>query len=192
MADERRHHPDGLSRETVGERLRGKYERAVRAAADTISRKTSTRGDRDKLVRILLEERFMIPQEESRRALRQIARDTGSSYARVAQCDKQLGQATKIALDADPEFRELDRRARSAPAGTDLPIDRTLEHYLAGASAQEFVRRLRAAAAPERAAMILALLKLSDSGIFDAIHTRIARLPMQLRERLFAQVKTSQ
>jgi len=81
LADTRRHDPDNAGRETIGQRLRAKYERAVRTAGDVISGKTSRRGDRDKLVRILVEERFMVPHEESRRAMRQIMR-----RKRLARC----------------------------------------------------------------------------------------------------------
>jgi len=190
LADRKRHDPERPDRETIGERLRGKYERAVYMAADAISRKTSRRGDRDKLVRILVEERFMVPHEESRRALRRIARDTRSSYARVAQCDKQLGRAVRGTLEADPEFHELRRRARGTPDGTDILIDDGLERDLAQASAEEFAARFHSADSSEQARMLNALVELSEGGVFDVLRARVSQLPMHGRERLLWKLNT--
>ena len=187
LADTRRHDPADAGHETVGQRLRAKYERAVRTAGDVISGKTSRRGDRDELVRVLVEERFMVPHEESRRALRQIARETHSSYARVAQCDKQLGAEVRSTLEGDPEFRELHRRLRSDPDGTRAPIDEKSEGDLAELSAKEFVRRFRAAHTHKRADMLESLLRLSDSSIYDVVRDRVLRMPMRKRELLLAE-----
>ena len=190
LADTRRHDPDNAGRETIGQRLRAKYERAVRAAGDAISRKASRRGDRDKLVRILVEERFMVPHEESRRAMRQIARETHSSYARVAQCDRQLGAEVRSTLEADPEFRELHRRARSDPDGTCAFIDDEFEHDLAKLSAEEFVRRVCTTHTHKRADMLESFLRLSDSGIYDVVRDRVSRMPVRKRELLLAEPVT--
>jgi hypothetical protein len=190
LADTRRHDPDDAGHETVGQRLRAKYERAVRSAGDVISGQTSRRGDRDELVRVLVEERFMVPLEESRRALRQIARETHSSYARVAQCDKQLGAEIRSTLEVDPEFRELHRRVRSDPDGTRAPIDDEFERGLAELSAEEFVRRFRAAHTPKRADMLASLLRLSDSDMSDVVRDRVLRMPMRKRELLLAEPVT--
>ena len=67
LRDSRRHAPDAACGETVGERLRDKYERAVRWAADEVLRRVSIRGDRDKLVRVLTEERYLVPHEDEKR-----------------------------------------------------------------------------------------------------------------------------
>ena len=178
------HHPLGPNRETIGDRLRGKYERAVQAAAEEISRKKSKRGDLDKLVRILVEERLMVPHEESRRALRQIARDTRSSYARVAQFDRQLRRTVRETLDTDPEFRELQKRVRGTNDGIDMPIDNGLERELAQASAETFAGRFSSASPHDRACMLNAFMELSDVGILNALRTRVSQLPMHRRERL--------
>lgn len=171
-------------RETVGDRLRAKYERAVRASGAWLSMKGSIRGDRGELVRVLVEQRFMIPHEESRRALRQIARDTQSSYARVAQCDKQLSEAVRETLLADPEFRELRRRARCHPMGTALPMDPGLEDTLARSGAEEFVSRMRRGGRADRAKLLDALLEVANEGIEEDVRHRVAELPAGRREAL--------
>ena len=184
LADKRRHDPDGGDRETIGQRLRGKYDRALRAAGKALCAKTSTRGDRDKLVRLLTEERFLVPHDEAKRPLRQIARDTRSSYARVAQCDKQLREAIRTTLQSDPEFVELNRRIRAEPFGADLPIDLELECELARASTEELVRRFLDANDADRARMLDVILKMSQSDIQDIIRLRFMRLSPRMRERL--------
>ncbi len=184
LADKRRHHPDTSTGETIGERLRGKYERAARTAGDVVAKKTSTRGDRDKLVRVLMDERLLVPNEGSRVALRSIARRTGSSYARVAQCERQLKTVIGDILESDPEFRELQRRARKCSHGTELPIDDELEQNLASVCTVEFVHRFRRATRTERGRMLAVLLEVSPGDIDNVLCGHVVRLPMQARETL--------
>ena len=153
-------------------------------AAGEASAQSSRRGDRDKLVRVLVDERFMIPHEESRTALRAIARQTRSSYARVAQCCQQLGETVRRLLDSDPEFGELTRRARANPTGTSAPIDPALERDLAMISAGEFVDRVREADDDKRGLMLDALLHVSDADVADLIRERVGRLGIAQREKL--------
>ena len=188
LIDRRRHNPEPQSGETIGERLRERYVSAVHTAARTISNKTSTRGDRDKLVRILTEERFLVPHDDARRPLRQIARDTQSSYARVAQCDKQMGVKIRRALETDPEFCELKRRMRTDPLGGDVPIDEEVEHDLVSASVDEFVRRFQNADTRTRAGVLHAVLEVSDNNIETLIRDRFGHLPEMTRGRLLAEL----
>lgn len=177
--------PDAGDKETIGQRLRKKYERAVRSVARVLSLKTSARGDRDKLVHCLVEERYLIPDEDCKTALRQIARDTQSSYARVAQCDKQLVIAIRKALERDPEFEALRARARSAQLGDQEAIDAELENELAKISANAFVREIRSADPERRVHLIDTLLTVTETGLDDVIYSRVARMPTAMREKLF-------
>lgn len=170
--------------ETVGQRLRAKYERAVGLACAALSSKASTRGDRDALIRILREERFLVPDEESRRALRQIARDTNSSYARVAQCDKRLGDAIRDTLEVDPEFHELRKCVRTNTLGSNLPIDQQVETRLLDASTEEFVRRFRSGSTAKRASVLHRILETSNDDLEVVVRSRFRRLPSGLREQL--------
>ena len=183
LADHRRHDPGESAVETIGDRLRGKYERAVRTAAGNVSTRSSRRGDRAALIDQLVEERFLIPHEESKTALRQIARQTRSSYARVAQCDKQLGDEVRRILEADPEFDALTRQARSHPDGGTQCVDETMERDLARTCADEFLRRYRRGDAAERTAMLNALLRVPGCDIEKAVHERIAHWPADRREQ---------
>ena len=181
-----RQRPDAelAHRQTVGERLREKYERAVQEAAQAVSSRASTRGDRERLVRALVEERFLVPEEASRRPLRHIARDTRSSYGRVADCDKQLNVEIRRTLEADPEFRALQKLSRTDPVGAELTIDENLERRLAGITAAEFTRRFAVAQRDVRASMLQSLLELSPGDIEQIVQSRVATLPPDARERL--------
>ena len=170
--------------ETVGDRMRDKYERALRAAGAHLVCKGSARGDRDKLVHILIEDRLLVPQPESRTALRQIARDTRSSFGRVAKCEKQLTVAVRNMLEDDPEFRELNRQAKSTPHGPDLQLDAKLERTLADSSARAFVARLTSATNGDRAKLLYALLVRSGVDIAALAQSHAHTLGPESRERL--------
>jgi hypothetical protein len=191
LTDRRRYEPTDAYRETVGQRLRGKYERAVRAAARDLCARTSTRGDRDRLVRLLTEERLLIPHEDAKRPMRRIAHDTRSSYARVAQTDRQLAESVRDALQSDPEFVELERRSHREPLGPDVPIDGVLERDLARASTEELVRRFLRSSAAVRARVLEMLLKVSHDDIQDIIRPRFRRLDPRTREGFLQRLKAT-
>ncbi|MGD2109186.1 MAG: sigma factor [Phycisphaerae bacterium] len=184
LPDHRRHRPDAVPGETIGERLRDKYERAVRVASDKVSARTSTRSDRDKVVCILLEERLLVPNDESKVPLRSIARRTRSSYARVAQCERQLKELAASFLDADPEFHALRRRARTCPQGPDSPIDAELEQDLASASLAELIRRFRRADRTQRGQLLGTLLRIAPHDTERFIGDQLRRLASEQRETL--------
>ncbi len=170
--------------ETIGFRLRGKYERAAWAAGAVISSATSRRGDRDKLVRVLLEERLLIPDDRERTALRQIARETKSSYARVAQCDKQIAEETRRRLESDPEFIALRQYARSDEAGTEQRITTEMESDLVDVAAKEMANRFRRGTPDQQSDMIDRLLQESGADAERLISDQVRRLPPERRERL--------
>lgn len=184
VAARHEHSDDYEDQETVGSHLRSKYERAVATASERMCTRTSTRGDRDKLVRVLAEERFLIPHDESKRALRQIARETSSSYARVAQCDKQFGEAIRAALESDPEFRVLQAHAHESPTGHRTPMDSSIEREMVDASTQEFTKRFDRADTQVRAGMLERLLTVSSSRMEEYFAERFGGLPRVQRERL--------
>lgn len=176
--------PPAVNYPTVGERLREKYERAVKEAALAVSSRASTRGDRERLVRALVEERFLVPEEGSRRPLRHIAHDTRSSYGRVADCDKQLSEEIRRTLEADPEFHALQKLSKTDPVGGQLFIDENVERRLAGITAAEFSRRFAAAQGDERASLLQGLLELLPNDLEEFLQSRVAALPADARERL--------
>lgn len=176
------------SLETVGERLRAKYERAVRSAQHVLGAKSTSRADRAELVAILVAERFLIPREDAKRPLRQIARETKSSYARVAQCDKQIALSIRQELESDAEFETLARRGRSDPMGYDRPIDPALEHSLARSGADAYVRRFRRSGPVDRANMLGELMGVTGGSVDRLLREHFAELRPAQRERLLRDV----
>lgn len=175
------------ARETVANRLRGKYERALDAACAAVLQSASRRDDRQRLVRMLKEGRFLVPHVELRRALRDIARETGSSYARVAQCDGRIAALVREMLAADPEFAALRRIAEWGVAGPERTIDARMERELAQVCADAFVRRLRSEDPPERARLLDEWLALSKVDMAALGRVSMARLSVRDRERLLRQ-----
>jgi hypothetical protein len=184
LAEARRHDPEGREQETIGDRLRTKYERAVRVAGEMLAKGVSTRGDRHELVRIITEERFMVPEAGDRRALRQIARDTKSSYARVAACDRNLAEGVRRLLSADPEFAELLRRGHEAPEGMERAIDPEVERSLVAKSTGAFLARLGEAQKTQQWQMLGALVEVSGDDIEKFVRSRFAQVPGEEREAL--------
>ena len=176
-------HDPGCS-ETIGTRLRAKYERALRVAGTRLARGVSTRGDRDRLIAVLIEQRLLVPAEEARTPLRQIARETCSSYARVAQCEKQLAAAVRAELEVDPEFVALRAWSRAESAGVDLVVDEECEQQLVQAGWAKFRQRYESASSSEQAAMVHALLQVSRCGIVELAATCYAGLAPDEREQL--------
>lgn len=163
-----RHQPDAeqaRAQDTIGQRLRTKYERAVRRARRRMVERASARGDREYLLDLLERERFMIPQEESRRPLRQIARDTNSSFSRVAHCHKRMSELIRQLLEEDAEFRALRRRAKHSPHGGDEFVDAAMEAELADACADQFAHNFRQADSENRGRMLASLLETSRQDI---------------------------
>ncbi len=159
QSDDRHARLDAPDPETVGERLREKYERAVRRAAVCLCRKPGGRADRAQLVRRLTQDRLLVPEPEARTALRQIARDTGSSFSRVAQCDKQLSGLVRTLLQSDPELTELQAQSGRSSEGGNTVIDDGLERRLSRGSAEQFLAGFRLAAPATRAQMLYRLFE---------------------------------
>ncbi len=172
------------SPDTVGQRLRDKYERAVGGAAEVLSSQPSTRGDRAELVRCLVRERLLVPQPEEKRAMRQIARDTRSSYARVAQCEKQLTALVGQILAADPEYHVLRDISHRESEGCDYPVDDNVEARLRSAGTAEFLHRYRGFDSGARAQLLHRVLKLAQARTERILLGFFAQLSNRTRARI--------
>ncbi len=110
---------------TIAARLRQKYISAVERARQVARVGRSRRGDRNLLVDRVVEDRLMIPDDEHKTPLRQIARETESSYARVADCEKRLVAEIARLLEHDRECRRLRAQARDSDHGMATRLDET-------------------------------------------------------------------
>jgi len=138
LAREERHDPH---LPTIGERLAHKLDLARDAAVRRIlSHGRIQRPDRGRLVQQVVDERLRIAEDSERTALRRIARETGSSYTRVLQCERRLHAEMRRMLSADLEFQQLRRMARRCDHGQDTPLDAEAQGALR-ALALESIRR---------------------------------------------------
>ncbi len=181
----RRSNPNVPAGETLGDRIGGKIQRAASLAREKVAAARAIRADRCRLVDILLEERILIPEETSRRPLRQIARDTGSSFARVVQTDDRLREGIRVILDADPEFQSLRKLARCAAQGPDQTVSDSIDRLLARTGAAEIVRRFRSAGAEFRDRLFTELLRGKSADLESFLRWAASALPAESRERLF-------
>jgi hypothetical protein len=170
--------------ETVGERLYDKYNRALAHVGVELSKAAGVRGDRAVLVQALIEGRFRVPHEDQKTSLREIARATASSFARVAQCEKQIGAALRGVLRADPEFVQLRQWLREEEAGPDTWLDEQREQRLQDLAAEAMAARLEEADEPTQARMLHAVLTMSEMDLIPLLKARHAVLSPVQREEL--------
>ncbi|MGB0715970.1 MAG: sigma-70 family RNA polymerase sigma factor [Phycisphaerae bacterium] len=178
--------------ETVGDRIRQKYERAVADAARTVSAGNSTRGDRIDLVRALVGKRFLIPSPDQRTPLRQIARETRSSYGRVADCSRVMTTLIGHYLQLDPEFKLLDRVRNASSSGNNHIINDELESKLLQVCKDELNARLRNRNNVTRLAILKKILESLPHATTTFINATLPRLSPRAREELLACSATDQ
>lgn len=178
-----RHDPLG-SGETIGDRLRGKYERAVRAAREDLAGRSARRGDRAALIDALVDERLLIPQEDRRTALREIARRTRSSFARVADCDKRLRASVAASLRHDPEYAHLRRCARRSVDAQRTVIDDKLDAALRRLAAAEMIRRFTEGDGDARGRIASALFQERAEQVRELLSQCLTALDAAARERI--------
>ena len=173
--------------DTVGQRLRRKYERAVRVAANEAASRISIRGDRSELVRQVVHRRFLIPEREQRAPIREIARTTQSSYGRVSDCCRTITTFVRKQLRRDPEFNVLERIRRQSPLGNHQPLTPEHEAELARACSDEFILRLRTGNRPYVGETLNRLLERVPLGTEKFIRDVVPRLSPMAREELLTQ-----
>ena len=182
-----RHRPDGADdNDTIGDRMRSKYDRAVNRARDSAKTQSGRRADRDRLIDRLIEGRLLVPSAEQREPLRQIARDMNSSYSRVATAEKHLINHVRTALEADAELSSLQAAARFSPDGVDAPIDDEVVRRVAAALENRFVGDFSRRPRGSRAEMLLVLMERCglDAGV--VARSLFGRLSPATKARLAA------
>jgi hypothetical protein len=174
--------------ESIGDRLRSKYDLAVEAATRGVNRRVSRRSDRSKLVEHVVEHRLRVPEPSEKTALRQIARDTGSSYSRVRQCEQQLHTGIRRALAGDIEFRRLLELSRKGENGTNEMIDPAADKELRRLGAEVFWRKFGAMSKTAQAAAWARLLQQAGDSFGPAVKRWFAELPREKADKLVALV----
>ncbi len=177
----------GSNKDTLGIRLREKYERAVRRAVACVTQRDDSKQADAELVRVLATDRHLVPDEHGRRSFRDISRRLNAPYTRVIQCDQKLRVEIRRCLENDPEFTELQRRSQIEPRGVDAPAGERLDRELARLSAAELLQRLLHSPGGQREKTMTRLFEVAGPSLFEAIHLAIESLPIEAREDLLGE-----
>ena len=149
---------DPSARPTIAGRLREKYESAVQNARLAACKRAGRRGDRQRLVDEIIDHRLLVPDDEHKNSLRQIACRTHSSYSRVAGCEKKLVMHIGRVLEDDPEYRRLSSLAEESADGLQTVLDDDLaDRFLKG----RFEQTLSALSADQRGALLWQVVQLT-------------------------------
>jgi RNA polymerase sigma factor (sigma-70 family) len=177
--------PPGESDETIGQRLGDKYERALARATARMCHVGCSRDDRAALCELLVRERVAVPEPSAQTPLREIARRTQSSYARVRQCEDQLKAEIRHALGADPEVAVLFAELRRHERGVAGRLDAEVEQRLLAAAEQRLGDCLTDLPREARADLLLRLVELGGGDATALGAQLLPRLAPEQRERLF-------
>lgn len=175
---------------TIGDRLREKYEQALEVATRIVTRRKAARADRGELIERIIQQRLLVPEEDAKTALRQIARDTNSSYSRVLQCERRIQIAMRRALTGDLEFRQLQESARRSESGANLEIDPELERRLREDAAESCWRRLTSLKRPARKRFIRTMGSGADKHTRESFRKMFIALPRSESDELLKQVSS--
>jgi hypothetical protein len=140
------------------------------------------------LVGSLVEHRLTVPEPSAKTALRQIARDTGSSYSRVRQCEQRLNSSVRRALLGDLEYRRLIEMAKAAAEGTNEPIDSVADAELRRLGAEAFWRKFMALDERAQVTVWRRLTQDGDESLAPAVKRWFAELSRETADRLASQV----
>ena len=128
----------------------------------------------------------MIPDDEHKTALRQIARETESSYARVADCEKRLVAEIARLLECDREFQRLRARARNSDDGLATRLDEISSDEQLAFRLQDALSALPAA---EAAGALWRVLELTGGDPGVLLGRLFARLGTEQKETVCAQLE---
>lgn len=178
--------PDGIDN-TVGARLREKYERAVRRAVEKAKMHHTNNAGDSRLPELLATERFLVPDPLDRKPYRRIARDSGVPYTRVLHYDRMLREFIRRSLENDPEFEELLRLSRSETRGLEVRLTGSLEKRLALLGSAELLQRLLHSSDQQRGQLAARLFALSAQSLNALLLTELQSLPARAREELLSE-----
>jgi Sigma-70 region 2 len=152
--------------ETLGDRVRDRYDRAVSMARCDARRAKGK--DRTELVDRIVADRLDVPSEEYRSGLRALARETRTSFARTQWAERFLTGRVRETLENDAEYGWLRDEAVRHPNGLATPVDDEMESRLAMVVEREVRRRARRLPADGKSRVLRRLID-EDGGRFDEV-----------------------
>jgi RNA polymerase sigma factor (sigma-70 family) len=174
---------------TVGEYMRAKIEAACEVALGHAHDAGNSRTDRQNLARVLVEQRLMVPEEDARASLREIAERTGSSYGRVAHCEAALLDRMRECLAQESELSVLRAAARREAHGLDSDVDPELRTRLLDAAAAQALGIFTRAPSGRRAEILVALIESLTIDVLGLFRAYAAKLNPGERTAWLAQMR---
>lgn len=169
---------------TIGDRFSEKLRRAAHRAAEAVAARKPRRARGMAVVRRLLEERLLIPEEHQRETLRGIARRQRRPLSLVRRRDRTLLLILRRMLAADPEFGRLRELLRQSDLGRDEPMTADLDRQLAEQSCEAFLARLRTASTEQQGKLLAEWLAYFPAGWEDVFRQAWCTLDSTRREEL--------
>jgi RNA polymerase sigma factor (sigma-70 family) len=160
---------------TIGDILRSKVQAAIRMAMDRIEAEVGTWTDAGPLVRLLVEDYVLVPEDFRDLSLRTLAEKASVPYSRVLQCEVAVREMIRDILDGEAEIRLLREVARREPLGLAMPVNRALDGQLRHAAALQYEHVFRSAPPNLRGWILLALaeaLGVDYGALFRALARR--------------------
>ncbi len=102
---------------TIGDLLRERHDAAMRRVVRELRRAAKSRLHLRRLIRRLQDERWTIPDPESKTPLRKLADELGCPTGRVVRCDQRYRRKMSMLLDGDEPLLALIALARRRKHG---------------------------------------------------------------------------
>lgn len=128
----------------LGDVLRERYEAAVRTAGFRAGLRGRGKGrsDRAALAEQLIRDRLLIPEEDERASLREIARRFGCTVGRVLGCERRIAALAAANLARDPIYVHIRMLAARRTDALALEVNERLAGELSAIQESHFVKLL--------------------------------------------------
>jgi RNA polymerase sigma factor (sigma-70 family) len=181
----------GIAYETLGERMHGRICRAIRFAGAEAAKSSGGRDDRSLMIRRLIQERLLVAEESHQISMRELARQTKSSYARIAHCAKMILEKAAEILDRDSEARSLSAAAGRHERGWRTYVTESLNRELEGDRSRRFRLLLMRSGAEVRALLLWRLLAKHNRQNEHLLGALFDRLKSEEKSRVVEQLEDS-
>jgi len=113
-----------LEEPTIGELLGERIDVAMRQVSDQLKQGRRCAPGIREVVERCVRERWSVPEPEARTSIRQLAKDLNCSVGRITHCEERFKKGMATALNDDPQYRTLKRKAAASRHGVHQRISR--------------------------------------------------------------------
>ena len=110
---------------TIGELLGERIDVAMRQVTDQLKQGRRCAPGIREVVERCVRERWSVPEPEARTSIRQLAKDLNCSVGRITHCEERFKKGMATALNDDPQYRTLKRKAAASRHGVHQRMNRS-------------------------------------------------------------------